>query len=300
MPKEKYVLLVAIIILIAVILGIYNYLQIPRKQILRVATTTSLYETGLLDLLAQEFERKYPHIDVQFIAVGSGQALELAANGDVDAVTVHAPSLEAKYVGKGILINWKIIAYNYFVIVGPKEDPAKIRNLTAISAFEKIFEAGERGEVIFVSRGDNSGTHVKELNLWSKANLKPQGKSWYLEAGAGMSQTLLIANEKKAYCLTDISTYMKLKERGKILNLEILVSESEELINIYSFYVVNKEKYPQVAYEIANEFGNFLISSEGQKIISTFGVKEFGKPLFYPSKDKVRELEAFWKKLSGG
>jgi len=298
--RKLYLALITIATVITIIVGAYLYFQSPRKQILRIATTTSLYETGLLDILAEKFEQKNLYVDVQFIAVGSGQALKLATNGDVDAVAVHAPSLEINYVNEGILINWRIIAYNYFIIVGPKEDPAKINNLTALEAFEKIFESGENEEALFVSRGDNSGTHIKELSLWSKVNLKPQGKNWYFETGAGMSQTLLVANEKKAYCLTDISTYMKLKKAGKLPNLEILVPESDELINIYSFYIVSKEKYPHVAYEIADKFGDFLTSDDGQEIISTFGEGKFGKPLFYSSRGREEELKTVWKNLSEG
>lgn len=298
--KKLYLILMIIAISASVIGGVYLYHQSTRKQVLRIATTTSLYETGLLDMLAEEFERRNPSVDVQFIAVGSGQALKLAANGDVDAVAVHAPSLEIKYVNENVLANWKIIAYNYFIIVGPKDDPAKINNSTAVKAFERIFESGERGETLFVSRGDNSGTHVKELSLWSKVNIEPRERNWYFEAGAGMTQTLLIANEKRAYCLTDISTYMKLKEAGKLPNLEVFVSRSDELINIYSFYTVNREKHPHVAYEVANKFGEYLISADGQEIISNFGVDELGEPLFYYSRGREAELKRMWRELSGG
>lgn len=267
--------------------------------VLRVSTTTSLYVTGLLEKLADEFRKHYPNVVIQFIAVGSGRALELAAKGDVDMVIVHAPQLEREYIDRGVLVYGHIIAYNYFVIVGPRDDPAGIRGLSnPISAFKRIYRAGVTGKALFVSRGDNSGTHVRELCLWRKSGLNPKGQKWYIESGTGMAKTLLIANEKKAYTLSDIGTFLKLKCEGVLSELEILVSGGEDLINIYSAYIVNPQIH-NVNYRLARLFLEFITSTEGQRIIGLYGRGKFGQPLFYPVEGREVELKSYWEKLAG-
>ncbi len=295
MDRRAFVL-VALLVL-ACVLGLvaYNYL-LTQKTVLRVSTTTSLYATGLLERLADEFRKTHPDVVIQFIPVGSGEALRKASMGDADLVLVHAPNLEQKYINDGLLIEGGIFAYNYFVIVGPPSDPANIKGLdNATEAFRKIFEAGEKGEALFVSRGDNSGTHNRELFIWRKTGLNPR-REWYIESGSGMAQTLQIANEKEAYTLSDIGTYLKLKKTGVINNLEILVSGDPDLINIYSVYIVNPKKINGIKYDLAKEFREFLLGTKGQKIIGEYGVEDYGANLFYPvDPSKLNELKSIWR-----
>ncbi|HIP85118.1 MAG TPA: tungsten ABC transporter permease [Pyrodictium sp.] len=263
----------------------------------RVTTTTSLYATGLLDYLADQFYREYPNVRIDFIAVGSGEALKRAAKGDACMVFVHAPSLEREYVEKGVLEQHRIIAYNFFVIVGPQDDPAGVRGArSATEVFMKIYVAGEEGKATFVSRGDYSGTHVKELSIWRFASLDPRGRPWYRESGAGMAQTLVMANELRAYTLSDIGTYLKLKKDGKLPNLEILYANSTELINIYSVYIVKSCAGEERKY--AELFADFVYNN--QDLIGRYGVDKYGQPLFYPAKDKESDLYKIWLKLSRG
>ena len=270
-----------------------------------IATTTSLYDTGLLDMLETIFEEKYPQYDVSFIATGTGLALKYASKGDADAVLVHAPILEAKFMSEGYGVNRRIFAYNFFVIVGPKADPAKIKGLCAAEALKKIAEAGRRGEACWVSRGDNSGTHVKEKLLWRTIGYNPdeiRNEKWYVESGAGMGKTLLLANELNAYTLSDIGTYTKYWKEN-LVQLEILVEESEELINVYSFIAVNPNRVKGVNFKAAMKFADFLVSSECQKLIGEFGVKDYGRPLFKPAvqllKEEAVSPEAEWVKKYG-
>mgnify|MGYP000406748210 CR=1 FL=1 len=294
MLRHIVVLIVLCLILIAVVV---SYNMFVRREIRIIATTTtSLYATGLLDELESEIKKIYPYIDIDFVPVGSGEALRRAEMGDVHMVFVHAPSLEAKYIEKGIISNQVIFAYNYFIIAGPPNDPAGIRDINnATEAFKKIFKAGEMGRTVFVSRGDNSGTHVKESSIWKQAGLNSSGKNWYLETGSGMSETLRIANERRGYVLTDISTFLKLKKEGKLPNLEILLGESEELINIYSAYITNK-----CSGEVKEAVLKILkyLSTEFQDVIANYGVDKFGKPLFNPAKGKENYLKQKWELLA--
>ena len=270
----------------------------PHVVRVRISTTTSLYQTGLLDRLAERFEEKHHHVTFEFIAVGTGRALKLAERGDVCAVFVHAPRLEEAYVERGVIVSGRIFAYNYFVIVGPSSDPAGIRGSeSAAEAFRRIYRAGEEGRALFVSRGDNSGTHVRELSIWRLAGLDPQGRPWYKEAGQGMAETLVMADEMMAYTLSDISTFLSLKERGRLTNLEVLYSGGEELINIYSAYVVESCGGAERMY--AEEFIEFAAGPEGQEIVASYGEEEFGRPLFSPAASRLQELKALWEKLAG-
>ncbi len=291
--KRILALLILILIMIVSAIIYWKYLT-PSVKVLRVSTTTSLYATGLLDFLADEFKKMRPNVVIQFIAVGSGAALKLAEKGDVDMVFVHAPNLEKEYIEEGILINGTIFAYNNFIIVGSVNDPANISNCDPVEAMRRIYETGEAGKALFVSRGDNSGTHQRELLLWRLAELNATGKSWYIETGSGMSETLLVANEKDAYTLTDTGTYLKLKRENKLPNLETLVDEGFVLLNIYSAYIVNPDVHPHVKYDLAMDFLLFVISNEGQELIGSYGVEEFGVPLFYPAKGKENDLYSAW------
>jgi len=299
---KKFLMISIILVAITAITTIIYVSVFGREtlRVLKVSTTTSLYVTGLLEKLSEEFRKEYPDVVIQFIAVGTGRALEIASRGDVDMVFVHAPSLEHKYIKRGILVDGRIIAYNYFVIVGPKDDPAGIKGLNSpVKALKRIYNAGVNGMTLFISRGDNSGTHIRELALWRKAGLNPIGQKWYIESGTGMSKTLMIANERKAYTLSDIGTYLKLKGEGILGRLEVLVDKGEGLINIYSAYIVNPDKY-KVDYELAKLFLEFVSSKKGQKIIDEYGVRLFGRPLFYPAYGKENELKELWRVLSEG
>ncbi len=281
-----------LVIVVMLILGVVIY-HLARPTALRISTTTSLYGTGLLDFLKMKFEDNHNGVDLQFIAVGSGAALELAARGDVDMVLVHAPNLEYDYSKRGVIVNGAIFTYNYFVIVGPEDDPAGVRGADPIEAMERIYNACEWGEAIFVSRGDNSGTHQRELLLWKLANLTPFGKDWYRETGTGMTETLLYADQENAYTISDTGTYLKLKKEGRI-SLVCLVSEGKVLLNIYSVYLVNATMFPHINSGWAGKFREFLVSDEGQGLIESYGVDIYGEPLFYPIKGREDYLREAW------
>lgn len=286
---------IAILALFAAV-GLY-LLQPPGSGVLRATTTTSLYATGLLDQLAEEFESLNPGVKVEFIAVGSGEALRRAAAGDADLVLTHAPSLEKRYLEEGVLLQGAIFAYNYFVLVGPREDPAGIAGLDPVEAMRRIYEAGEAGRAVFVSRGDSSGTHVRELMLWRLAGLDPRGKPWYVEVGAGMPQAFMVAGEKRAYTLSDTGTYAKF--RSKLPDLSPLVERGGILLNMYSAYPVNPDKVPGVNLRLAEEFVEFLTSERGQKVIAEFVAEGSQTPLFYPASQRPEEeLKTAWEALS--
>ena len=249
-----------------------------------LATTTSTYNSGLLDVLNAEFQKKY-NVMVEVHAVGTGAALRMGKDGEVDVVLVHARTKEDKFLEEGWGINRRNVMYNDFVLVGPASDPAGVRGMSNITeAFRKIAEA----EAKFVSRGDNSGTHTKELAIWELAGITPGG-DWYEETGQGMGKTLTIASEKQAYTLTDRGTF--LAYRGK-LDLEIMVEGPVKggdpvLANPYAVIAVNPKKYPDRNYELAMLYIGFLTSPEGQKLIADY--KKNGEQLFYPDALADRE-----------
>lgn len=268
------------------------------ETVVTAATTTSLYQTGLLDALASAYRSGEPGVTIHFIPVGSGEALERAARGDACLVFVHAPSLEKEYIEAGAITMHRIIAFNYFVILGPPSDPAGVRNATdPVDAFKRIYDAGERGEALFVSRGDNSGTHVREMMLWSRAGLDPRGKPWYRETGQGMAETLVAASEMGAYTLSDIGTYLRLSGEGRIPGLTVLYEGGSELINIYSVYLATSCTGPERA--AAESIIGFVSGPEGQGVIARFGVEEYGRPLFYKAEGNLSWLEREWKNLAG-
>lgn len=288
--KTKILILLLILCLLTVSLFHYRIYQ-PVKEKLVVTTTTSLYDTGLLEVIEEAFEKKYPQYDVLFISAGTGIALQYASRGDADVVLVHAPKLEKKFLESGYGVNRRIIAYNFFVLIGPQSDPAKISGLNVKDALKKIVKAGRLGKTIWISRGDNSGTHVKEKTLWFSTGFNPEElrkESWFLESGTGMGKTLLLANEKNAYTLTDIGTYLKYF-KAELIKLKVFVGEDRELINVYSVIAVNPKKVRNINFKAAIKFINFLVSDEGQGLIGNFGVKEYGKPLFNPAVKLLKE-----------
>ncbi len=238
-----------------------------------LSTTTSTQDSGLLDVLVPLFEKKTGHT-VKTIAVGTGQALALADRGEADVVLVHAPELEMQYLAKGNLINRRLVMHNDFVLVGPPGDPAGIKGLKkAAEALKKIAERG----AVFLSRGDQSGTHAKEKSLWRAAGITPRGP-WYIESGQGMGATLTIAAEKGAYALTDRATYLAFKKR---IQLAIFLERDVPLLNIYHVMEVSPARHPRVNAVGGKAFADFLVSREAHEVIRTFGVDRYGEPLFF-------------------
>lgn len=255
----------------------------------KIATTTSLYDTGLWYYLEPIFEEK-ANVEMDIVYAGTGIALEYGRRGDVDAVVVHDRAAEDKYISEGYGINRRCFAYNFFLIAGPPDDPAGIEGSTAADAFKKIYEAGMKDPdaVKFISRGDNSGTHSKEKLIWDKAGFKYEdiqnSGEWYVEAGKGMGPTLLMANEMQVYTLADISTFLAY---GKKSDLQIvsLVEADPVFLNVYAVIATNPEKNSAAKIDIANQFINWLISAEVQDIVGTYGKAEYGRSLFFPLAD---------------
>lgn len=254
----------------------------PAQKNIILTTTTSTQDSGLLDVLIPIFEKKTGYF-VKTIAVGSGQAMAMGRKGESDVMLAHSPAAEIKMVEEGYAVNRRLIMHNDFIIVGPTEDPGKIKGIKASAEALKTIAAGN---ALFISRGDNSGTHAKEKTLWKQAGIDPAGQKWYQETGLGMGQTLNVASEKKAYTLADRGTYLALK---KNIALEILVEDDASLLNIYHVMEVPSDKWPKVNAEGARAFADFLVSSEAQEVIKTFGVDKFGSPLFFPDAGKKVE-----------
>jgi len=274
------ILLSGIIFTLLFITGIFAVQAQPKTIIL--ATTTSTQDSGLLDVLLPIFENKTGYF-VKTIAVGSGQAMAMGQKGEADVLLVHSPDAEKKFVAEGYGVNRRLVMHNDFIIVGPSEDPAKIKGMkSSVEAFKKMASA----KALFASRGDNSGTHAKEKAIWKATGMNPEGEKWYQQTGLGMGQTLSVASEKKGYTLADRGTYLALK---KNLGLDILVEGDAILLNIYHVIEVNPAKWPKVNSAGAKAFADFMVSKETQGIIKTFGVDKFGSPLFFPDAGKKEE-----------
>ena len=248
------------------------------KLILKMATTTSTDNTGLLDYLKPEF-LKASGIDLQWIATGTGKALKLGENCDVDVLMVHAPEAEKKYVSDGFGVNRREIMYNDFIIIGPSDDPAGIQGKSLKLALTTI----KNKKAFFISRGDNSGTHKKEIKLWDSAGIPiPDKENWYIQTGQGMLATINVASERNGYLLVDRGTYIKYEDtkNGKP-PLIILVQGDNNLKNQYSVIAVNPKKCSNVKYDLAMIFSDWIISETAQKLIQNF--KLSGKTLFTPN-----------------
>jgi tungstate transport system substrate-binding protein len=262
-----------------VVLGVAMATAQPTKRSIILATTTSTQDSGLLDVLIPLFEQQTGYL-VKTIAVGTGEALAMGARGEADVLLVHAPEAEAKFIADGHGLNRRAVMHNDFILVGPLEDPAQLRDRPGIlEAFKHLVEGGAS----FASREDNSGTHQLEQRLWKQVGITPKGR-WYLEAGQGMGATLRIASERKAYTLTDRGTYLALQNT---LQLAIVSEGDKALANFYSVIEVNPAGYTTVNHEGAKAFADFMVSPETQQIIKTYGVDKFGQPLFFP--DASRE-----------
>jgi len=252
------------------------------QKTLILATTTSTQDSGLLDVLLPIFEKQTGYF-VKTISVGSGQAMKMGEKGEADVLLVHSPDSEKAFVAQGFGINRKLVMHNDFIILGPASDPAKIRN--AKSAAEALKAVASSGS-LFMSRGDNSGTHAKEKGLWKAAGINPEGQKWFQQTGLGMGETLNVAAEKKGYLLADRGTYLALNKKAR-LGLEILVAGEPKLLNIYHVIEVNPAKWPKANNAGAKAFGDFMVSKKAQNVIRTFGKKEFGSPLFFPDAGRL-------------
>lgn len=252
----------------------------PKSLIL--ATTTSTQDSGLLDVLIPLFEKESGYF-IKTIAVGSGQAMAMGKKGEADVLLVHSPDDEKKFMAEVFGINRRLVMHNDFVVVGPASDPARVRDAkSSTDAVRRISQAG----ALFLSRGDNSGTHAKEKKLWKGAGINPEGQKWYQQTGLGMGETLNVAAEKKGYTLADRGTYLALR---KTLGLAILSEGDPQLLNIYHVIEVNPAKWPKVNAAGAKAFADFMVSKKVQGIIGTFGVEKFGAPLFFPDAGKKPE-----------
>ena len=248
-----------------------------------LATTTSTQDSGLLDVLVPLFQ-KQTGVEVKVIAVGTGAALEMGAKGDADAVLVHAPASEKKYVDSGDLVEGKLVMHNDFIIVGPRSDPAHIKGLTSLNAvMSALATTGS-----FISRGDNSGTNTAELALWKAANIDPKTVKNREETGQGMGATLNVADQKASYTLTDRATYLALK---KNLALDILFQGDPTLLNIYHVYVVSPDKHSGVKTAQARAFVAFMVAPATQQLIADFKKAELGEPLFFADAGKTEPLK---------
>jgi len=260
-----------------------------------IATTTSLYDTGLLDFLQPKFEAMYP-VKLKITSQGTGKAIELAQRGDADILLVHSPSQELAFMKGGYGLNRRSFASNSFMIVGPATDPAAIRNMTEVNAFTTIYLKGmnKTAGVAFISRGDGSGTHTAEKNIWAKAGYNyttqiQKSGAWYIEAGKGMGETLQMASEKGAYTLTDEGTYLAYKSN---LTLVPIITKGANLLNIYSVMTVYNDKQSLEKIQMANNFVNFLIDNQTQADIGNYGVAKYGKSLFIPMSVSVPDAPA--------
>ncbi len=251
-----------------------------QKPDLLLVSTTSTQDSGLLDVLLPAFTAQTGY-NVQLIAVGSGQALKLGEQGNADVILLHSPAAEKAFIANGFGSDRRLVMHNDFVIVGPPSDPAALHSQPTLdSVFKKIYSSAST----FVSRGDESGTHVKELTLWKQAGLDPHGQPWYLETGQGQGATLSVASEKGGYALTDRATFLAYQAN---VELAIIFEGDASLLNVYHVITINPEKFPNINLEGARAFADFITSPAGQQIIAEFGVEKYGQPLFFPDADKT-------------
>ena len=269
------------VICLALVVCVLPASSSAEEKMLMMATTTSTDNTGLLDYLAPKF-KEATGIELKWTATGTGKALKLGENCDVDILMVHAPPAEKKFVAAGYGIDRHEIMYNDFVIIGPASDPAGIKGKSVQEALTML----ESKQAIFTSRGDNSGTHQKELSLWKAAGLPvPEKQNWYVQTGQGMLATINIAAERQGYTMTDRGTYIKYEDNLKgNPPLKILVEGDAPLLNQYSVIAVNPKHCPKVKYDTAEQFINWIAGPGGQQLIKDF--KLMGKPLFTPNAKK--------------
>ncbi len=281
--------IIIVVILAGAALAIYGYTvwNKPEKMRLIVSTTTSLYETGFLDALKTKFELKYPNMNVSFISQGTGLAIQTAMRGDADMLLVHAPSQEYPFLNGGYGVNRKIVAYNFFLIVGPSEDPAGIKGKSPSDALKAIRAAGLDGKVVWVSRGDNSGTYTKEMSLWKAAGLdvkQLRQEKWYVEAGSGMTATLKLANEKRGYTLSDSASYLLNFKNHNIDLMEMAGNGQKSMLNVYSAIADDPRNanMTKTNFQGSMQLIKYFVSDEGQQLFADYAVSPDGKPAFGP------------------
>ncbi len=280
--RKRSRFITALIISTILLSGLFRPVMAAEMKSVILATTTSTQDSGLLDVLIPQFEKNTGYF-VKTISVGSGQAMAMGQKGEADVLLVHSPAAELKLVASGVGINRRLVMHNDFVIVGPSDDPAKVKGLKSTrEAFKKIASSGK----LFLSRGDNSGTHAKEKEVWKAAGINQEKEKWYQQTGLGMGQTLNVAAEKKGYTLADRGTYLALK---KTLGLEILNEGDAILLNIYHVIEINPAKWPKVNAAGGKAFADFMLSRQTQDVIKTFGVDKFGGALFFPDAGKKVE-----------
>jgi len=288
--NQRTAVILGVVVIVALVGAVWYFNQpAAGKTQLIVSTTTSFYETGFLDTLKKAFETKYPQYNVSFISQGTGLALATASRGDADLVLVHAPSSEKIFLTNGTGVNRKIVAYNYYLLVGPTADPAAIKDLGIVDALKAIVAAGREGKAVWVSRGDKSGTNTKEIALFKLAGFDTValaaekdsgGNPWYLSAGAGMTATLQLADQKSAYTLTDIASFLTNTANGNI-HLIQYVGPGKDMLNVYSVIVINPSwKNYKGTFSAATDFEKYLLSSDGQNLFGSFGVQ--GQTVFKP------------------
>jgi tungstate transport system substrate-binding protein len=312
MQAGQKLIIVAVLATIIVVAGTIVYFNYFSKRRLFISTTTSLYDTDLLTAIENDYESTQ-NVDLQITAVGTGVAIQQAENGDADIILVHAPSTELKFLEGGYGVNRKIIAYNFFTIIGPADDPAQISGKDATEALNNIVAYGRNmadhsgTTQIWVSRGDNSGTNSKEKSLWTAAGYEYTELSnevWFASTGQGMGATLTVTNQKNAYTLSDIGTYLKFSTDGSI-DLDALVLEEQPLLNVYSVMAVNSATvqanqtiHESINFNDAMDFIEYLISPATQQLINDFGKDTYNQPLFYeavqPLKDNAPQPIVSW------
>jgi tungstate transport system substrate-binding protein len=299
MKAWQKILIVAALATIVVIAGTIVYFDFFARRRLRISTTTSLYDTGLLDEVKKQYEATHS-VDLSIISAGTGIALQQAQAGDADIVLVHSPSQELTFLTNGYGVCRRIIAYNYFTIVGPSSDPAGITGENATEALKSILAYGRNytSQIIWVSRGDNSGTFSKEQSLWSSAGYNQtiiSTESWYATTGSGMAYTLNVANQKNAYTLSDLGTYLSL---DGTISLKSIVNGGKSLLNVYSVMAVNPAKVSNVSFNDAIDFIKWLVSDTGQQVISNYGKANYTQSLFYgavqPLKNNSPQPDVSW------
>jgi len=311
MQTWQKLLIIAVLATTIVVAGTITYFTYLAKRRLIISTTTSLYDTGLLDEIEKNYEATH-NVDINIIPAGTGIAIQHAQNGDADVILVHAPSQEKTFLEQGWGVNRKIIAYNFFTVVGPENDPAATKGKTTNTALRNIANYGgnltdQSGQTkIWVSRGDNSGTHTKEQSLWKAAGYNYtliSKEPWYASVGSGMGDTLNVASQKSAYTLSDIGTFLKFEKDGVISSVALL-TEEKSLLNVYSVMAVNQTVpanqtlHDQINYNDAMDFIKYLTSAETQQFIENYGKADYGQSLFVgavqPLKDNAPQLIVGW------
>lgn len=285
--ERRIVYSIALLALFMTSLGFGSYLlQVQNKETLIVSTTTSPYDTGLLDVLKSNYEQTHTNVLLAFISAGTGIAITHAMNGDADAILVHSPAQERPFMEQGYGVNRKIIAYNFFTIVGPSSDPAGITGMSAIQALNQIYNFGHAHNTsLWASRDDRSGTNAKEIALWNQTGYDIEelgNEAWFISTGSGMGSTLQLANELNLYTLSDISTFLKSSNDG-LIELEDLVESGEALINVYSAIAVNATHVENTNFDLAMDFIQWIVGSEAQEIIENYGQADYNQSLFNPA-----------------